>query len=111
MATLMLICELILFIIRSKYNLIYYTIGIIGLKSIDYFSVAFDVFYIFKKYTYFMYVAYDRFNPVFGLQYANKSREDRGVISTFSWGGPNFLKYFSMPPDYWIIGKKTALYM
>ena len=29
----------------------------------------------------------------------------RGVISTFSWGGQIFL-YFSMPLDYWKIGKK-----
>ena len=29
----------------------------------------------------------------------------RGVISTFSWEGKFFL-YFSMPPDYWKIGKK-----
>ena len=28
----------------------------------------------------------------------------RGVISTFSWG-PTFF-YFSMPPDYWKIGKQ-----
>ena len=37
-----------------------------------------------------MYVAYNRFNPACGLQYANKSREDRGrhsLIPTFSWGG------------------------
>jgi hypothetical protein len=57
-----------------------------------------------------MYVAYDRFNPGFGLQYANKSREDRGVISTFSWGGPIFL-YFSVPPDYWKIVKNSPLYV
>ena len=47
------------------------------------FSVAFDDFYIFKKYIYIMYVAYNRFNPACGLQYANKSREDRGVIHSF----------------------------
>ena len=32
-------------------------------------------------------------------------RMSRGVISTFSWGGQIFF-YFSMPPDYWKIGKK-----
>ena len=32
-------------------------------------------------------------------------RVARGVISTFSWGAKFFLN-FSMPPDYWKIGKK-----
>ena len=34
----------------------------------------------------------------------------RGVISTFYWG-PTFLFYFSMPPDYWKIGKKQHFIM
>ena len=69
MATLMLFCELILFIIRSKYyNLIYYTNSDYRPKVYSLFFVAFDVFYIFKKYIYFMYVAYNRFDPAFVLQ-------------------------------------------
>ena len=34
----------------------------------------------------------------------------RGVISTFSWGAKIFLN-FSMPPDYWKIGKNSTLYV
>ena len=94
MATLMLFCELILFIICSKYNQIYYTIGIIDLKSIDFFLLHSMFFYIFKKSTYFMYVAYNRFNPAFGLQMQINHARTGASFSTFSWGA-NFFLFFN----------------
>ena len=57
-----------------------------------------------------MYVAYDRFNPGFGLQYANKSREDRGRHFDFFLGRANFFIFFSAT-GLLKNCKKTALYM
>ena len=42
--------------------------------------------------------------------YYNLFHCSRSVISTFSWRRQKKLN-FSIPPDYWKIGKKTALYM
>ena len=100
MATLMLFCEMRIDSFHNMFqiqpNVLYYRDYMPKVYRL--FSVAFDVFYIFKKYTYFTYVAYNRFNPAFGQQYANKSCEDRrGVISTFFLRRAKFLYIFQCP--------------
>ena len=69
---------------QIKPYILYYRIGVIGLKCIEYFLLHSMIFIYLKNISISCsYVAYNRFNPACGLQYANKSREDRGVIHSF----------------------------